>query len=202
MGLKSWHCHIYASLRASVSSSFSHNGQGNEGHEGSGAEGDEEEGCHEGHEGCDEGDEEEGCHEGHEGHEGDEEEGCDEGNEGDEGHEEEGCDEGHEGNEGYEEEVREQDCKGQARKGHGAPWEQGEDCRRLDCQGLVQEQVRQDCEQEAERLCQEVPMDPGCPEGSQGLEDYRLLCYQEGNATVRQGEGVLHQLSVSLCMNT
>merc|ERR1712146_567295 len=102
------------------------------------------------------------------------------GHEGDEGDEEEGCHEGHEGDEGHEEEVREQDCEGSAGKGHGVAWQQGEDRRWLDCQGLVQEQARQDCEQEAERLLQEVPLDPGRAEGSQGLEDYWLLCDQEG----------------------
>merc|ERR1719379_2235399 len=132
---------------------------------------------------------------GHEGDEGYEEEGCHEGHEGDEGDEEEGC---HEGNEGHEEEVREQDCEGSAGQGHGAPWQQGEDRRRPDCQGLVQEQARQDCEQEAECVLQEVPMDPGRPEGSQGLEDYWLLCDQEGHTALRQGEGVLRQLSAAL----
>merc|ERR1712146_705768 len=153
-----------------------HNGQGYEGYEGSGTEGDEDEGCHES-------DEEEGCHEGHEGHEGDEEE---------------GCHEGHEGDEGHEEEVREQDCEGRHGKGHGAAWQQGEDRWRLDFQGLVQEQERQGCEQEAERERQEVPMDPGLPEGSQGLEDYWLHCDQEGHTPVCEGEGVLRQLSALL----
>merc|ERR1711975_18902 len=180
----------HPSLRESVPSSLSQNGQGYEGYE--------EEGCHEGHEGCDEGDEEEGCHEGHEGDEGDEEEGCHEGHEGNEGDEEEGCHEGHEGDEGHEEEVREQDCEGQPRKVHGAPWQQGEDRRRLDCQGLVQEQVWQGREQEVERPRQEVPMDPGYREGSQGPEDYRLHCDQEGHAPVCQGEGALWQLSTLL----
>merc|ERR1712118_27073 len=132
-----------------------------------GTEGDEEEGCHEGHEGYEEGDEEEGCHE------------------------------GHEGDEGHEEEVREQDCDGSHGKGNGAAWQQGEDRRRLDCQGLVQEQERQDCEQEEERAGQEVPLDPGRAEGSQGLEDYWLLCHQEGHSSVRQGKGVLQLSTLS-----
>merc|ERR1712054_564742 len=46
-------------------------------------------------------------------------------------------------------------------------------------------------EQEAERERQEVPMDPGLPEGSQGLEDYCLHCDQEGHTPVCEGEGVL-----------
>merc|ERR1712159_801144 len=94
----------HLSLSRSHCKFLSHNGQGYEGYTESGTEGDEEEGCHEGHEGCDESDEEEGCHEGHEGHE---------------GHEEEGCHEGHEGDDGHEEEVREQDCEGHHGKGHG-----------------------------------------------------------------------------------
>merc|ERR1712100_776950 len=181
---------------------------GNEGHGGGGAEGDEEEGSHEGHEG----DEEEGSHGGHEG---DEEEGCDEGHEGDEeegshegyeGDEEEGSNEGHEGDEeegsnegheGHEEKDREQDCQGPHGQGHGAPREQGEDCWRLDCQGLDQEQAWQDRQQEEERLLQEVPMDAGLREGAQGLEADGLCRDQEGLSFVREGEGVLWQLSTN-----
>merc|ERR1712100_679348 len=150
---------------------------GHEGHEG-----DEEKGGHEGHEG----DEEEGSHEGHEG---DEEEG---GHEGYEGDEEEGS---HEGHEGDEEEVCEQGCAWPDGQGHGSPWKQGEDCWRLDCEGPHQEQVRQDCEQEEQCPCKEVPMDPGRREGTQGLEDHWLRRRQEGHSSVRQGQGVLQPVS-------
>merc|ERR1711959_552941 len=139
-----------------------------------GHEGDEEDGSHEGHEG----DEEEGSHEGnegdeeegsHEGNEGDEEEGSHEGNE---GYEEEGS---HEGNEGHEEEDREQDRQGPGGQGHGAPRQQEEQC-----QG------------------QEVPMDAGRRKGAQGLEAHGLCRDQEGLPSVREGEGVLRQLSAAL----
>merc|ERR1711937_419119 len=162
-----------------------------------GHEGDEEEGGHEGHEG----DEEEG---GHEGHEGDEEEGSHEGHEGDEeegghggheGDEEEGS---HEGHEGYEEEEREQDCEGHHGQSDGAPWKQGKDCRRLNRQGPDQEQSRQDCEQEEARPRQEVPMDAGLLEGTQGPEAHRLRRDQEGLTPLRQGEGVLQCVSAAL----
>merc|ERR1711869_61403 len=173
----------------------------NEGHEGDeeegsdeGHEGYEEEGGHEGHEG----DEEEGSHEGHEGdeeegrhegYEGDEEEGSHEGYEGDE---EEGS---HEGHEGDEEEVCEQGCAWPDGQGHGSPWKQGEDCWRLDCEGPHQEQVRQDCQQEEQCPCEEVPMDPGSREGMQGIEDHWLRRRQEGHSSVRKGQGVLHPVS-------
>merc|ERR1711968_357862 len=122
------------------------------------------------------GDEEEGSHEGHEsdeeeggheGHEGDEEEGSHEGYEGDE---EEGSHEGHEGDE-------------------------GEVCWRLDCEGPHQEQVRQDCQQEEQCPCEEVPMDPGSREGTQGIEDHWLRRRQEGHSSVRKGQGVLQPVS-------
>merc|ERR1712144_29631 len=168
------------------------------GHEGSTCtEGDEEEGSDEGHEG----DEEEGSHEGnegdeeegsHEGHEGDEEEGSHEGHE---GHEEEGS---HEGHEGDEEEVSEQGREGRHGQGHGAPWKQGEDCWRLDCEGPHQEQVRQDCQQEEVCAWQEVSMDSGRGEGSQGPEDHWLRCHQEGLTAVCQGKGVLQPVSATL----
>merc|ERR1711907_214186 len=164
-------------------------GQGNEGHEGStGTKGDEEEGGHEGHEG----DEEEG---GHEGHEGDEEDGSHEGHEGNEGDEEEG---GHEGHEGDEEEVCEQDRHGPACKSDGSSWEQGEDRWGHDSQGSLEEQVWQGCEQEEVCLCQEVPMDSGRHEGTQGSEDHWLRCHQEGHTSVCKGKGVLQPVSAAL----
>merc|ERR1712182_153227 len=83
-------------------------------------------------------------------------------------------------------------------KGHGAAWQQGEDRRWLDCQRLVQEQARQDCEQEEHGSGKQESMDAGCCEGTQGLEDHRLCCGQEGHASVRQGEGVFWQLSTVL----
>merc|ERR1712078_449875 len=158
--------------------------------------GDEEEGGHEGHEG----DEEEGSHEGHEGdeeegshesHEGDEEEGSHEGYEGDE---EESSHEGHEGN---EEEEREQDCSGPHGVCHGTPWKQGQDRWWLDCEGLDEEQERQDREQEGERTRQEAPMDAGCRQGAQGLEDHGILGDQEGHTLVCKGEGILQRLSAT-----
>merc|ERR1712118_155737 len=154
--------------------------EGHEGHEEEGSheghEGDEEEGSH----GGNEGDEEEGSHGGHGG---DEEEGSHEGHE---GHEEEGS---HEGDEGDEEEVSEQGREGRHGQGHGASWKQGEDCWRLDCEGPQQEQV---C------TWQEVPMDSGRGEGSQGPEDHWLRCHQEGLTAVCQGKGVLHPVSAAL----
>merc|ERR1712178_528364 len=153
--------------------------------------GDEEEGCHEG----DEGDEEEGSHEGHEG---DEEEG---GHEGHEGDEEEGGHEGNEGDEeesGNEEEVCEQDREGPACKSHGSSWEQGEDRWGHDSQGSLEEQVWQGCEQEEVCLRQEVPMDSGRHEGTQGSEDHWLRCHQEGHTSVCKGKGVLQPVSAAL----
>merc|ERR1719335_1902877 len=156
------------SYLACISSNPSHrHGQGNEGNEGH-----EEDGSHEG----DEGDEEEG---GHEGHEGDEEEG------------------GHEGNEGDEEEVCEQDREGPACKSDGSPWEQGEDRWGHDSQGSREEQERQGCEQEEVCLCQEVPMDSGRHEGTQGSEDHWLRCHQEGHTSVCKGKGVLQPVSAA-----
>merc|ERR1712134_129872 len=160
-------------------------------------EGDEEEGSHEGHEG----DEEEGSHEGYEGdeeegshevHEGDEEEGSHEGHEGDEE------ESGHEGHEGDEEEVCEQDCEGPVCQSDGASWEQGEDRWGHDIQGSLQEQARQGCEQEEVCLCQEVPMDSGCHAGTQGSEDHRLRCHQEGHPSVCKGKGDLQPVSAAL----
>merc|ERR1711990_162299 len=152
-----------------ISSNPSHrHGKGNEGNEGH-----EEDGSHEG----DEGDEEEG---GHEGHEGDEEEG------------------GHEGHEGDEEEVCEQDREGPACKSDGSPWEQGEDRWGHDSQGSREEQERQGCEQEEVCLCQEVPMDSGRHEGTQGFEDHWLRCHQEGHTSVCKGKGVLQPVSAAL----
>merc|ERR1712224_19333 len=148
-------------------------------------EGDEEEGSHEGHEG----DEEEGSHEGYEG---DEEEGSHEGHEGDE---EEGS---HEGHEGDEEEVCEQDCEGPVCQSDGTSWEQGEDRWGHDIQGSLQEQARQGCEQEEVCLCQEVPMDSGRHEGTQGSEDHRLRCHQEGHTSVCKGKGILQPVSAAL----
>merc|ERR1712054_10466 len=147
--------------------------------------GDEEESSHEGHEG----DEEEGSHEGDEG---DEEEG---GHEGHEGDEEEGS---HEGHEGDEEEGCEQDREGHLLQSDGASWKQGEDRWWLDSEGPVQEQERQGREQEIVCQGQEVPMDPGLHEGTQGLEDYWLRRHQEGNTTLCQGQGVLQPVSATL----
>merc|ERR1712146_833463 len=110
----------------------------------------------------------------HEGHEGDEEEGSHEGHEGDE---EEGS---HEGHEGDEEEVCEQDCKGPDGQGHGAPWKQGEDCWRLDCEGPHKEQVRQDCQQEEVCLCQEVSMDPGVAKARKALKITGFAAVKKG----------------------
>merc|ERR1719172_584134 len=129
---------------------------------------------------------------GNEGHEGDEEEGSHEGHEGDE---EEGS---HEGHEGHEEEDREQDRQGPDGQGHGAPREQGEDCWWLDCKGLDQEQVWQDRQQEEQCEGKEVPMDAGLCQGAEGLEAHGLCRDQEGLPLVREGEGVLRQLSAML----
>merc|ERR1711904_132906 len=137
----------------------------------------------------DEGDEEEG---GHEGHEGDEEESSHEGHEGDE---EEGS---HEGHEGDEEEVCKQDREGPACKSDGSSWEQGEDRWGHDSQGSLEEQVWQGCEQEEVFLCQEVPMDSGRDEGTQGSEDHWLRCHQEGHTTVCKGKGILQPVSAAL----
>merc|ERR1719473_1901277 len=109
-----------------------------------------------------------------------------EGNEGNEGDEEEG---GHEGHEGDEEEVCEQDRNWHLLQGDGASWKQGEDRWWLDGQGPVQEQERQGREQEEVCLWQEVPMDPGRHEGTQGPEDHWLRRHQEGYTAVCQGEG-------------
>merc|ERR1712146_584651 len=100
------------------------------------------------------------------GHEGDEEEGSHEGYEGDE---EEGS---HEGHEGDEEEVCEQGCAWPDGQSHGSPWKQGEQC-----------------------PCEEVPMDPGSREGTQGIEDHWFRRRQEGHSSVRKGQGVLHPVS-------
>merc|ERR1712182_69842 len=74
-------------------------------------------------------------------------------------------------------------------------WQQRENRWWLDCEGLDQEQVRHSCEQESERPCQEVAVDPGCCKGTQGLEDHGLLRDQEGLASVHESEGDLRQLS-------
>merc|ERR1711945_82431 len=75
---------------------------------------------------------------------------------------------------------------------------QGEDCWWLDCEGPHQEQVRQDCQQEEVCAWQEVPMDSGRREGTQGPEDHWLRCHQEGLPAVRQGKGVLQPVSATL----
>merc|ERR1712138_33117 len=80
----------------------------------------------------------------------------------------------------------------------GAPWKQGKDCWRLDRQGFDQEQSRQDCEQEAERTRQEVPMDAGCQEGTHGPEAQGIRRDQEGLTPLRRGEGVLQCVSAAL----
>merc|ERR1711977_301547 len=102
------------------------------------------------------------------------------------------------GDEGNEEEEREQDCEGPHGQGNGAPWQQGKNHWRLDCQGFDQEQSRQDCEQEAERTRQEVPMDAGCQEGAHGPEAQGIRRDQEGLTPLRQGEGVLQCVSAAL----
>merc|ERR1712118_421558 len=112
--------------------------------------------------------------------------------EGYEGDEEEGS---HEGHEGDEEEVCEQGCAWPDGQCHGSPWKQGEDCWRLDCEGPHQEQVRQDCQQEGQCPCEEVPMDPGSREGTQGIEDHWLRRRQGGHSSVRKGQGVLQPVS-------
>merc|ERR1712146_30266 len=104
-------------------------------------------------------------------------------------------DEGNDGHEGNEEEVCEQGRSWPLCKSHGAPWLQGEDCWRLDCQGFDQVQERQDCEQEEERQQQEEPMDCCRQEGACCPEDQGLLRHQEGQPPLRQGEGVLLELS-------
>merc|ERR1712188_49113 len=83
-------------------------------------------------------------------------------------------------------------------QGHGAPWKQGEDCWRLDCEGPHKEQVRQDCQQEEVCLCQEVSMDPGRRQGTQGIEDHWLRRRQEGHSSVCKGQGVLQPISATL----
>merc|ERR1719261_1955982 len=71
---------------------------------------------------------------------------------------------------------------------HGAPRKQGQDRWWLDRKGLDQEQEWQDREQDGERTRQEAPMDGGCREGAQGLEDHRILRDQEGHTLVRKGK--------------
>merc|ERR1719158_2799812 len=75
---------------------------------------------------------------------------------------------------------------------------QGKDRQRPDSKGPVPEQVRQGCEQEKICHCQEVAMEPGCRKGAQGVEDYGLLCNQEGHSSVHKGKGVLQCVSVAL----
>merc|ERR1712098_167567 len=99
--------------------------------------------------------------------------------------------EGDEGGEGHEEEDREQDCNGPVSQGDGAPRVQGEDRWRLDGEGPDQEQDGQGCEQEAQRLCQEEPVDHCMQEGARSPEDQRLLPAQEGLTVLPEGEGVL-----------
>ena len=41
-------------------------------------------------------------------------------------------------------------------------------------------------------------MDAGCGKGAQSLEDYRLLCDQEGYTFLREGQGVLQRVSAAL----
>merc|ERR1712178_606257 len=58
-----------------------------------------------------------------------------------------------------------------------------------------EEQDWKNCEQEEEPLCQEVPLDrssQGCPCSS---EDQGFRSYQEGNATLCQGQGALPEVS-------
>merc|ERR1712118_498986 len=85
-------------------------------------------------------------------------------------------------------------CCGDARK-------QGEDRNWHDQGGPYEEQVRQDCEQEAECLGEEEvrnhrrPMDEGCQEGTRSAEAQGLRRNKEGLATLHQGQGVLQPVS-------
>merc|ERR1719231_822312 len=47
-------------------------------------------------------------------------------------------------------------------------------------------------------LCQEVPMDSGRHQGTQGFEDHWLRCHQEGHTSVCKGKGVLQPVSAAL----
>merc|ERR1712118_542468 len=58
--------------------------------------------------------------------------------------------------------------------------------------------VRQDCQQEEVCLCQEVSMDPGRRQGTQGIEDHWLRRRQEGHSSVCKGQGVLQPVSAAL----
>merc|ERR1712146_658152 len=78
---------------------------------------------------------------------------------------------------------------------HGAPRDQGQDRWWLDSEGLDQEPVWQDREQEEERLRKEEPLDCGSQEGTRCPEDQGLLCNQEGQPALLEGEGVLQALS-------
>merc|ERR1711988_597223 len=110
--------------------------------------------------------------------------------EGNEGHEEEG---GHEGHEGDEEEVCEQDREGPACKSDGSPWEQGEDRWGHDSQGSREEQERQGCEQEEVCLCQEVPMDSGRHEGTQGLKITGFAAIKKGTPLYAKAKEFFNQ---------
>merc|ERR1719449_507338 len=88
-------------------------------------------------------------------------------------------------------------CSGPHGLCHGAPWKQGQDHWWPDREGLDQEQERQDREQEAERPGQEAPMDAGCREGAQGLEDHGVCHHEEGHTLVHKGEGVLQRVSAT-----
>merc|ERR1719311_161372 len=98
-------------------------------------------------------------------------------------------------NDGNEEEEREQGRARHLCQGDGAPRQQSKNRRWLDRQGPDQEQERQGCEQEEERPRQEVAVDPGLREGTQGTEDQGLRRDQEGHAPVRKSQGILRQLS-------
>merc|ERR1712193_376827 len=103
---------------------------------------------------------------------------------GNEGHEEDGS---HEGHEGYEEEGSHEGNEGDEEEGGYEGHEGDEEEGGHDSQGSLEEQVWQGCEQEEVCLCQEVPMDSGRHEGTQGSEDHWLRCHQEGHTSVCKG---------------
>merc|ERR1712146_323255 len=72
---------------------------------------------------------------------------------------------------------------------------QGEDSHWLDQIRFDQEQVWQDCEQEAIRLGQEEQLHQGLdycsPEGQEGFGPQGLRCDQEGLSSLQKGQGIL-----------
>merc|ERR1712146_475325 len=87
--------------------------------------------------------------------------------------------------------------------GNGAPWHKGEDRWRPGLQGLDQEQVWPDCEQEAERQRQEAlrhfprTLEQGREEGTPRVEGQGLRRDQEGHSSVQQGKGVPQPVSAA-----